>query len=116
MVLAASVAVEADVGRIGTESIAGDIATRYGVDLTDRSRAAFSDPVLGLPSDMERLEVWVADDQLRRIMMTTASGSETVYTYFHIGADISLAEPQGDITPDPEPIGFLYDRPRDAPR
>jgi hypothetical protein len=91
--------------RSGTDTIAGSPATRYDVELTERSIAAFTDPVPIVSLDVSQLTIWIADEHPRQIEMVTASGYRERLTFVGFGGAAPIAAPTGSFTfdPDPEP-------------
>jgi hypothetical protein len=87
----------------GTEVVAGSVTTRHEVELTDRSIAAFSEPVRIVSPDVTRLTVWTAGQYPRQIEMATASGYRETLTFRVIGGRVTIAAPAGDYSFDPEP-------------
>jgi hypothetical protein len=94
----------------GTEVVEGSVATRYEVELSDRSIAAFSDPVPIVSQDVTRLTIWIAGEYPRQIEMVTASGYRESLTFRTIGDDVTITAPSVDYTFDPDPdLGFPID-------
>lgn len=97
-----------DVTSAGSEVIAGAVATRYDIELSDRSVGALSDPVLGFdPERMESLSVWIAGDYPRQVEWVTDEGNRTQFTFLSIGEDVSITAPIGEFVFDDDPDGEL---------
>ncbi|SHN44064.1 hypothetical protein [Cryptosporangium aurantiacum] len=90
------------VTRRGTETVGGQQARRYGIELTPTARqrlAALSPGELAwfeleYPSAVSRIEVWVADDLIRRITVTARDGSSTT-EFYDFNAPIKIRPPSG---------------------
>lgn len=88
---------DADVAEDGTEIVGGVVATRYDVELSERSVAAFSVEELGLsPEDLVRLVVWIADEQLRQVELVYADGVAFVGTFSDVDGEIAITAPTDD--------------------
>jgi hypothetical protein len=87
----------------GTETIAGSPAAKYEVELTERSIAAFSDPVPIVSPDVTRLTIWIADEHPRQIEMVTAFGYRERLTFLDVGGGAAITVPEGSFTVDPDP-------------
>jgi hypothetical protein len=98
----------ADVSRVGREVVAGIVATRYDLELDERTRLALADPVLGFQPDQVvlRLTIWLADDYPRQVEWVLDGGEHTLLTFVSIGDDLDIVAPAGDFTFDPEPERF----------
>jgi hypothetical protein len=93
----------ADFVASGTETIAGNPATRYEVELTERSIAAFTNPVPIVAPDVTELTVWIADEHPRQIEMVTAFGYRERLTFLGFGGAAAITVPEGSFTFDPDP-------------
>lgn len=88
---------------LGTEEVRGQEATRYRITLTPASIAALSalSPrelarfELEYPQGVVALEVWVADDLIRRIDLRSdwETGAGTSIEFYDFGADIDIQPP-----------------------
>jgi len=95
----------ADVDEIGTEEIRGVETTHYRVRLAEPGRSALAD----LPADQREwwfglifdddhladdvtLDIWTADDTIRRLALSSANGTATT-DYYDFGADITITPP-----------------------
>jgi hypothetical protein len=88
---------------LGTEPVRGQEAQHYRIKLTDESKAALGalDPSqlsrfeLEYPEGVVGLEVWVADDLIRRISVRSdwETGEGSTIEFFDFGADITIRPP-----------------------
>lgn len=88
---------------LGTEEVRGQDATHYRIELTEKSKAALSALApselarfeLEYPGQVVSLDVWVADDLIRRITVRSAweTGASSTIEFYDFGADITIRPP-----------------------
>jgi outer membrane lipoprotein-sorting protein len=93
-----------DVEQLGTERVRGLEATHYRIRPDEQSRRALEALAPGQlswfaledPWAVETIEVWTADDLVRRVRVTFAEGyfmSTSTSDFYDFGADITIAPP-----------------------
>jgi len=96
--------VGASVTDLGTADVRGQEATHYRIQLTPASTKALSELTpsqvarfeLEYPKEVASLDVWVADDLIRRIAVRSTTGGvgTSIVDFYDFGADITIRPPQ----------------------
>ena len=105
-----AVASDADVEKIGTDEVRGVEATHYRLTLPERTSAAQPAPKLAelAPEELEwfelghvadagtlTLDLWVADDLVRRLTTQVTGQSLNSYEFYDFNAPITIEPPAG---------------------
>ncbi len=93
--------VGAQVDEVGSAEVRGLATDHYRITLADESRDALASlsPAelawfeLEYPDEVEALDVWIADDLVRRIRVVNLDGSVAVTEFWDLGEDITVLPP-----------------------